>query len=244
MVNIDERAKEYMLEGRRDVGVVITHGFTSSPSYMRSAAKELNDYGYSVFAPLLSGHGISEDCLRNGSPEGWYESVTDGINRLKEKGIKKVFAMGHSLGGIMSLQAAEQGSADGVITVAAPIKIYHYGRVKIFSVFGKKMFYPMNKPDGKENMFRYYKADGKSVGDLLCAVKMVKKSLYKVTVPAMIIFSRDDHTVRPESADMIYNGISSGIKEKVEITGDHHECIVEGLSQYINKINKFIEENS
>ena len=102
----------------------------------------------------------------------------------------------------------------------------------------------MNKPDGKENMFRYYKADGKSVGDLLCAVKMVKKSLYKVTVPAMIIFSRDDHTVRPESADMIYSGISSGIKEKVEITGDHQECIVEGLSQYINKINKFIEENS
>lgn len=244
MAEINKNAREYLLEGNNGKGIVLTHGFTSSPSYMSYAAKDLNMLEYSVFVPLLPGHGTAKEDLRNGNEKLWLETVISGIDKLRNRGLKTVYCMGHSLGGVISLLAAEQGACDGVITIAAPVKIYNYGRVKLFSLVGKRSYYTMNKPDGKTDMFRYYKADGKSVGNLLFAMRKAEADLGKITVPAMVIFSKEDRTVKPVSSDIIYNGVNSEKKEILEISGDHHECIVDSRGQYIDEIHKFIVENS
>lgn len=244
MSEINENAREYLLKGSNDIGIVLTHGFTSSPSYMRFVAEDLNKLGYSVLAPLLAGHGTCEQELRNGYGEKWISSVTNAIEKMRQEGVKKVFAMGHSLGGVLSLCASARGYADGVITVAAPVRIYGYRRVKLFSIFCKNRYYTMNKPDGREDMFRYYRTDGKSLGNLLKMMRRAEKALPKITVPALVIFSRDDKTVMASSGQMIYDGVSSETKELIEITGSHHQCIVDSRNQYVTKIDKFIKENT
>lgn len=244
MSNININAREYLLKGNKDVGIVVVHGFTSSPSYMRYIAKDLNNLGYSVFVPLLAGHGTTEENLRYGNSKTWYDSVASAIEKIRSTGVHKVYLVGHSLGGLISLLMAENQNADGVVTVAAPIKLFNYYRIKLFSLLSKNSFYTMNKPDGKEDMFRYYRADGASICNLLAMIKTVKKGLSKVTVPTMVVFSKDDLTVMPESADIIYNGINSSSRMMVEITGNHHECIVDSRGQYIEKIHRFIEETS
>ena len=41
----------------KDIGVLLVHGFTGSPSSMRPWAEYLNQKGFTVRVPLLPGHG-------------------------------------------------------------------------------------------------------------------------------------------------------------------------------------------
>ena len=47
-----------------------------------------------------------------------------------------------------------------------------------------------------------------------------------------------------ESGQIIYDAVQSEKKELVEINGNHHHCIVDSRTQYIDKIHKFIKETS
>lgn len=244
MENINRMAREYFLQGTKDVGVMVVHGFTSSPSYMRGVCNDLNAMGYSVFAPLLAGHGMSEDQLCKYNGKDWYESVKQGAAQLRQSGVKKVFAMGHSLGGLLSLKLAQQDEVDGVIAVAAPIKLRHSYRTKLFAALFKKSYYTMNKPDGNPEMFRYYRADGTSISNLISVIKDVRTNLSKVKAPGFFIVSREDGTVDFRSGQILYDQVSSKVKRLVAITGNHHQCITDSKGQYIEEVGIFIEQNS
>ena len=243
MTGINEGAKEYELIRDGDVGVVLVHGFTASPAHVRFVAEDLFNAGYSVIAPLLPGHGTLESELKYADGDKWFGAVSNAIRRMREYGKKRIFCMGHSLGGVLSLLSAENSLCDGVITVAAPIKIYNGIRVKLFTIFCKKKYHVMNKPDGS-GLFRYYRADGISIKHLTDTISKTRSKLYKVKVPTLIIYSPEDKTVMPKSADIIYDGIKSGVKDIFKINGGHHQCIIDGRRQYIDTVCKFIADNS
>lgn len=242
--SVNKYAKEYILMGTKGVGIIVIHGFTSSPSYMKWVCQDLNNIGFTVLAPLLPGHGTSEKDLANYDENDWYEGACSALARLRAIGVKKVFAVGHSLGGVLSLRLAEDGLVDGVVTIAAPIVLRGYVRARLFSMAGKKVFHRLNKPDGREGMYRYFRADGLSTKHLLRAIRCTKEGLCKVTVPAYIVYSKEDKSVHPESVQIIYSRILSKVKVVQEINGNHHCCIINSRDQYISKIGEFIEENA
>ena len=47
----------------KEIGVVLVHGYTGSPSSMRPWAEYLNQQGYTVRVPLLPGHGTKPEDL-------------------------------------------------------------------------------------------------------------------------------------------------------------------------------------
>lgn len=91
----------------RKKAVVLIHGLTDSPFFMRSVAFYFYDsLGYNVYVPLLQGHGLNDPQGMAGValPE-WKKNVRFAISAASLGGAR-VSVGGLSLGGILSLYMA------------------------------------------------------------------------------------------------------------------------------------------
>lgn len=238
---VDERAKDILLQGSK-TGVLVLHGFTSSPSYMHPIGEALNQAGYSVYVPRLPGHGTDvRDMARYGCPE-WCQAARQAGQVLLDMGCEKVFCLGHSLGGVLALYLAEEHLVDGIVTLAAPYYIFRYWRIRLFSRFCPKSLRPMGSGREQEGGFRYSKTTGKSVGDLLDTMKTVHNRLGEVECPALIISCSEDKTVIPSSAQHIHRYIGSENKQYLPIRAPH-QCTLDHLDLYLDQVLRFLQNN-
>ncbi len=96
---------------RQDSGraVLLLHGFTATPDVMRPLANALFTAGYTVLAPLLSGHGGTAERLEESRWTDWYADAHKSFEELK-KDHDHVFVAGLSMGGLLTLKLAEDFS--------------------------------------------------------------------------------------------------------------------------------------
>ncbi|WP_283678115.1 alpha/beta fold hydrolase [Lentilactobacillus sp. Marseille-Q4993] len=90
-------------------GIILMHAFASGPIDVRLLARRLEKLDYSVYAPLLTGHGTPDfmDIINQGSPEKWWQGTQDAVSFMKEKGMEQISIFGISLGGIFAAKALE-----------------------------------------------------------------------------------------------------------------------------------------
>ena len=97
----------FFLEGTNGKGVLLIHGLTGVPSEMKWVGKELNKKGYTVYAPLLAGHGVDEPTLIKTHWQDWLESTIDGAHHLRSQ-VDHVFSAGICVGGKLGMLAAKE----------------------------------------------------------------------------------------------------------------------------------------
>ena len=114
-------AEPFFLMGG-ETGVLLIHGFSGIPAEMYLLGKSLQDAGFTVLAPRLTGHGGNAKMLEGTTAENWMDAVRDGYAILKGA-VKRIYVVGHSMGGILSLILASEEEVAGVVTIAAPITI-------------------------------------------------------------------------------------------------------------------------
>ena len=108
-------------------GVLMVHGFTSTPAEFIELSTYFADRGFSVSAPLLAGHGTSPDDLIKTTPQDWTQSVKDAYLELKKKS-ENIFIIGDSFGSNLALWLAKEFNNEptGIITLGAPIFLIHH----------------------------------------------------------------------------------------------------------------------
>lgn len=86
--------------------IVLIHGLSANPSHFKQMASILRGQGYNVVAPILTGHGGSDEMLSESDLNQWKADVTYAGD-IAEKMGKPVFLVGHSTGGVLAtLEAA------------------------------------------------------------------------------------------------------------------------------------------
>ncbi|WP_028777965.1 alpha/beta hydrolase [Shimazuella kribbensis] len=198
-------------------GILLIHGFTGTPSELRPMGDYLHKQGFTVSAPLLSGHGTTPEDLQRTSWQDWVQSVEMAFAELKQAGVEKLYVVGFSMGGILGLyQTLEQQSLiDGVVSICAPIKVrdFRANFVRFIHWFMPFSLRGEGKhPDIEQYLVPYDRTPLKSVGELNRLIRYVRKRLAQIHIPALIIQSKKDETVAPGSANIIYNQISSSDK--------------------------------
>jgi len=96
--------------------VALIHGLTGAPAEMKLVARQLHRRGYSVYVPLLAGHGGTVAALRRSNWRDWLESVLQAAELLATR-VENVYAAGICVGGKLSMLAAD--SSPGVIGAVA-----------------------------------------------------------------------------------------------------------------------------
>jgi len=235
-------AEPFYLPGGRH-GVLLIHGLTGSPSEMRLLGEYLNQRGFAALGPRLAGHGTrAEDMVKVGWPH-WYEAVEDGYHLLR--GVCETIAVvGLSMGGLLAFKLASEYPVVKIVSLNTPIFLSdnRLRLLPLYSIF--RTFVPKKRRQldvEPEYNVGYDCWPLSSLSSLLELVKHVDNLLPEVKLPAMIMQSRREHTVRPESALHIYNRLGSTEKQLLwwersghVITLDiEHEQVFESIAKFL-----------
>ncbi|MBQ9498432.1 MAG: alpha/beta fold hydrolase, partial [Selenomonadaceae bacterium] len=186
-------------------GVLLVHGFTGLPAELFLLGEFLNRQNFTVLCPRLAGHGTDENDLMRTTKDDWFNSVLDGFHILR--GVcEKIFVVGHSMGGLLTLKLAAEKNLAKIVTLAAPIFIDDGLGLKNLppkEFCGNAcIVQPRRKlndvPQAANEVYK--KTPLVSVHELVGLIDDAKNFLPKVTAPILIMHGEDDHTAQPRSA--------------------------------------------
>lgn len=248
MTLVHRNAQPFFLAGDKDVICLLIHGFTGSPADMSVLGTYLNEKGYGVSCILLPGHGTSPDELMLTAWPDWYAAVENEYLRLKkEYSDAKVIPVGLSMGGMLALHLAANYSLPGVVCLSAPVyladeRVYDAANYDI-DYFPKEKSPAELQRDLDEERYSYNVIPVKPLTSMLQLIEAVKSELPKIFSPALIIQSKDDKTVKPESANYIYEHLGSEAKELIWLKKSGH-VITLGMerSQVFNAVEEFLQK--
>ncbi|RIJ76356.1 alpha/beta fold hydrolase [Nakamurella silvestris] len=208
------------------VGVLLCHGFTSSPVSMRPWADDLAAAGHTVRLPLLPGHGTTWQDMNRTTFEDWFGCVRSELAELITR-CETVFVAGLSMGGTLSLRLAEThpDAIAGLILVNPSVLTLR--KDLAFLPVLKHLVPALNgiaediaKPGQQEKA--YTKTPLKALDSLRRTWPVVRKDLDKVTMPVLLMRSAVDHVVEPENARAVLDGVSSSDVTEIVLERSYH----------------------
>jgi len=207
-------------------GILLIHGFTGSPAELRPLGIFLRNLGYTVYAPLLAGHGTTPEDLKETTWQDWWESVLGGYERLESQEMEQIFVVGHSMGGLLSLYLATQRSVAGVVSLCAPIWLKDW-RATFVPVL--RYLIPYHQRSKKEahiesQLVPYERTPLVSIEELKKLMKTVKALIPQVEVPTLVVQAKHDETISAKSANYIYEHLAS--KEKALSWYEHSSHMI------------------
>lgn len=238
-------AEAFYIKGG-EIGVLICHGFMGTPQSVRYLGERFAQLGYTVLAVRLEGHGTDYRDLEKRSHEEWFQSLEQGYKELK-KHCSKVFVVGQSMGGALSLKLAyKYPEIDGVLTINAALRVPAYEYLQ--QLKQPPRYIDEGKPDIKNpnvHEITYEKAPVSAIFELQKVMASIPSLLSSIHSPVLGIYSVDDHVVPPESTEYIIKHIRSSIKEKLVLENSYHvasmdydqEKIVEAGHEFIQQFN-------
>jgi esterase/lipase len=147
MTQIIPTAEPFFFTGKPGKpGCLLTHGFTGAPKEMRWMGETLNrEYGFTCLGIRLAGHATHpEDMIRSRYTD-WMASVEDGYHLLRGTA-KKIFLIGLSMGGILSLLMSTKLEVKGVVAMSTPYKLPDDPRLRYIELIAQFLpFMPKNK---------------------------------------------------------------------------------------------------
>ena len=226
-----ENAQAFFLKGGEHA-VLLTHGFTGTPAHMRPLGEKLHQAGFTVQGILLPGHGTSIDDMRKSTWQQWLDTELQAVYRLQEK-YKYVSVCGLSMGGVLSLIAAQQKDVTCCIPISAPMKVRSrlIALAKPASLFISEMKWGSgsalkNKLLMADYNIGYSGYPTAKAHDLNILMKRARRNLYAVSCPVLAIQSHADITITADSADIILRDVPHENKDVLWLDDVPHVCTI------------------
>jgi len=213
--------------------------------------------GLPIRMPLLRGHGaVSPEALRGVTWPDWVADAEAALQDLMKE-TEKAIIVGYSLGGLIALTLAAENAhrIDSIVLAAAPVQInnplapgrsLHFLTPLLKRLFKKWDMSPTYVDTERVKFHTSYPwAPMDSIISLLEFSVAARTHLPEVNVPTLILQSHNDSTAAPESANIIYESISTIADEKriVWFEKTEHEmfrdiereAVVDVIREYVQK---------
>lgn len=208
------------------VGVVVLHGFTGNPQSMRPLANAFVAAGFSVEMPLLPGHGTS---VADMVPTRWadWTSAAEAAYQAVAERCAHVFTAGLSMGGSLAIWLAEAHRELAGMVVINPLVdppapsfrdllsgMLEEGVVSVPSI-GSDI--AMARPPEPT----YDASPIEPMLSMFEGVDEIAGRLEEIRCPVLLLSSRTDHVVPPESGDLLAASVG-GPLERVWLERSFH----------------------
>ena len=245
--NLMPGAEPVFLKGG-DTGILFFHGFTGSPYEGREFASHFSQRGYTVWVPLLPGHGTDPKDLLNISWRDWYTFGEDCLSKLKKQCSKIVLA-GQSMGSSLALTLAAHHPVEAIISLAGAVFLKDWRLIllpiarKLIPYHYKSRGPDISSKEAKKNSASYSKYPVNSIDEFLSLLNVAKESLKKINAPLVLVHSKNDHTVTHKNMDYIYDQVSSTIKRKLTLENSYHIVSVDNdRAEVFQAVEDFLSE--
>ena len=225
-------------------GVLLTHGLTDSPYFMRHLGTFFQENGFRVMAVLLPGHGTQPGDLLDVRWQEWAGTVAYGVDRLAGE-VEEVYLAGFSAGGTLSVyQSLRDDRVRGLFLFSPALRISPRAALarlhKLYSWLIPSGKWLDLKPD--RDIYKYESFPKNAAAQMYALISEVNKLTHrhKVDIPVFAAASADDTTVdisatmgfvahagHPSSRLVLYTtdmtkippGIQAGIRAAGEFRG-------------------------
>lgn len=229
-----------------DVGVLLVHGFTSTPQSLRPWAEHLAEAGYTVRLPRLPGHGTTWQEMNRTEWSDWYATV-DATFRELLAGCRTVVVGGLSMGGALALQLAQNhGPRVAGLVLVNPALKFEDPRLVVLPVLKHLVgALPGIANDIKKagaTELAYTRTPLKAGHSQVVAWRAITRDLPEVTQPVLLLHSPQDHVVPASSSALVLGKISSEDVQEILLENSYHVATLDNDAPLIFAESvKFIE---
>jgi carboxylesterase len=239
---------------RGDVGCLLMHGFSSSPTEMKDLAEFLAERDITVSAPLLPGHGTNPMFLNDVTDIAFVEAADRAFEDLKRH-CRSVFLCGSSFGAILAVHLAARKKVSGLILLAPLFRINQSGFSLVSEELKVRLLHPFFKFKKKENLaatrdksvleqhIAYDRIPLKGLAAALRIVNMAKREMADIYCPLLLIHSEYD-SVSDIQGTRKMAGIYSGLPKEIHwLKRSDHVLLLDYDRDYVKrKCLEFISE--
>ncbi|HCY8988541.1 TPA: carboxylesterase [Staphylococcus aureus] len=211
------------LKGTNGHAILLLHSFTGTNRDVKHLAAELNDQGFSCYAPNYPGHGLLLKDFMTYNVDDWWEEVEKAYQFLVNEGYESISATGVSLGGLMTLKLAQHYPLKRIAVMSAPKEKSGDGLIEHLVYYSQRMSNILNLDqqassaqlaaiddyEGEITKFQHF------IDDIMTNLNVIK-------IPANILFGGKDEPSYETSAHFIYEHLGSVDKELNGLKDSHH----------------------
>lgn len=241
-----------LMDGKSS-GVLLLHGFGDTPQTLRALAAHLHDSGYDVAAPLLPGHGTNMESFMRSRREDWLACARVELARMQSTHSSVALA-GLSMGGALAaILAAETPDIPALVLMAPYLNMPPTLKVAAATHWAwgglagaRKGSNPGSILDPVERArnLGYGVYSGRLLYELWRLAARARRALAKITVPTLLIQSRDDPRIAPTVARDAFSAIRSADKKLVWVEGAGHIITVDyGRAQVFEQVKQWIADH-
>ena len=210
----------------RDAALCL-HGLTGTPYEIRPIGEALAAAGVRALGPLLPGHGGEPEMLARTGCVDWIEAVASAHRVLRQRH-ERVFLVGLSLGGLLSLHLAASTDVDALVVIGVPLRL----RTRLAPLLPIARYRWPYLPKRRGSDIRDLAARERhpslrvmptaSAIELIRLQRDVRASLARVTAPLLVAHGRLDATAHPDDARRIAAEVTSPERELLWLPNSGH----------------------
>jgi len=246
-------AEPFLLEspGRScGAGILLVHGFLASPLEVRSLGERLRDQGFVVLGLRLSGHGTSPWELAECGVVDWMADMRRGyaiVSALAERVAVVGFSTGAALA--LALAAEHPGALGALVCAAAPVNfitphmslvpwLNRSSRIAQAFVGEARARFRAHQPDHPE--INYQHVPLAAMSEVIALGKRLPELAESVHCPCLFLQASEDPVVHQQSAQILYDAVSSADKSIHMLPTDQHGIVVDDLCGCQEKIVDYL----
>ncbi|MDO8261963.1 MAG: alpha/beta fold hydrolase [Gallionella sp.] len=180
-------------------GVLLTHGLSDSPYFMRHLAAFFQQNGFRVMAILLPGHGTQPGDLLDVKWQEWAKAVAYGADRLADEA-DEVYLAGYSAGATLSVyQSLRDERVRGLFLFSPAFKVSPRAAFASLHKSYSWMIPPGKwldiKPD--DDIYKYESFPKNAAAQIYALTRKLESRLqqHELDIPVFAAASEDDTTV-------------------------------------------------
>lgn len=224
----------YLVKGRgTGIGVLLIHGYMSTPAEMAGLAGYLGDRGITVYVPRLAGHGTSPEDLALRTYSEWLDAIDAGFGVIQSL-CRRVVVGGFSTGAALALDLASRiEGIRGIFAVCPPRRLQDPSLKKNLAVdfwnllvkkvrgtaYREKEFI-LNTPENPRTSYRRNPVSG--IREIERLMERLDEKLPAIRTPTLVIHTHRDPVARPEESKRIFDLIGAEEKAYILFNFDRH----------------------
>ena len=213
---------------------LVLHGYTGYVGDMMDLARRLNENGFIVMVPRLSGHGTNRSDFQASDHRAWWRNAIDAYLACSATGLPVAVA-GLSMGGLLATLLAAQFPVARLALLAPAFRTV--STLVPWTPLLQYLAAPRKKAESQveeqDNPERRYLAQEywdwqwpRQTAQLYALIRRARRALGQVTCPTLTIASRADSAVPISILELVTSRIAAA---------DHREVILEESRHVITR---------
>lgn len=240
------KPKSFSFDGGGKRAVLLLHSFTGSTIDMRKLGKYLAKNGYTVTAPLYTGHGEEALELLKHGPDEWWNDTKTAYEQLISEGYEQVAVIGLSLGSVLALKVAEQFNPIGLVTMSLPMaseevtlrkRVVYYAR-------SRQQYEDKSVEQKEQEIIQIKEHSMEIIPEFLELIQTQMNGVSQIDMPVLALSGDEDEAIYQDSAEYLVSMVQTSDAEAKSYTKAGHlmtfgadaSIIFEDISNFLGNL--------